>query len=158
MAKEVGNFTLRYSYLRPILTRHFYKQHSLIPEGYTFLNPNTMISKHAYKLFNEWAAQMEKCNPDFFDMYIYNGMLSLRLATAASGGKCMLLSLFSATDFAWYGQLHVVDHALRGIHSRIDRRILEETFYRLEALIFVNSYCAGWTSTWLHSILFRRKN
>ncbi|KAI0089088.1 hypothetical protein BDY19DRAFT_944159 [Irpex rosettiformis] len=91
----------------------------LIPEGYTYLNPKTMVSKQAKKLFEEWADQVDNCNPDNFDMYIYN-------------------------DFAWYGQLNIVDHALRGIHSRIERRELEEAFYRLEALTFVNALCGDW--------------
>lgn len=48
-------------------------EQSLIPEGYTFLNPTTMVSKKAKELFQDWVDQIEKCNPDNFDMYIYNG-------------------------------------------------------------------------------------
>ena len=32
-----------------------------------------MLSEDAAKLFEKWAEEMENCDPDNFDMYIYNG-------------------------------------------------------------------------------------
>lgn len=66
-----------------------------------------MISKHAYKLFQEWAAQMEKCDPDLFDMYIYNGVLPLsipvrRVADARDSTYSLLQTSFVMDSYMWW--------------------------------------------------------
>ncbi|KAI0346828.1 hypothetical protein BDW22DRAFT_1424941 [Trametopsis cervina] len=78
-----------------------------------------MLSKKAVELLEDWTQEIWNCNPDNFDMYIYN-------------------------DFFSFGQLSLVDRALRSIHSRIQKKALEDAYHKLEALIAVNNLHGDW--------------
>ncbi|KAL4249125.1 hypothetical protein ABKN59_005765 [Abortiporus biennis] len=82
---------------------------SLIPTGYTFMNPKIMVSKKAEDMIRTLMEKLDKRDPDAFGLYIYN-------------------------DFFNYAQLDLVDHELSSIHAKIQRKEWSEAFYQLEAL------------------------
>lgn len=56
-------------------TTHFlFKNHSqVIPQGYTFLSPDIFVSKKAKEVVDDLLEKSERRNPDFHDIYVYNG-------------------------------------------------------------------------------------
>ncbi|KAJ3531510.1 hypothetical protein NM688_g7564 [Phlebia brevispora] len=82
---------------------------SVIPDGYTFMNPFTMVSTNAANRFDELVEKMDNRNPDCFDMYIYN-------------------------DYFNYGTLDIVDKELSTIHTKIIKKKWDEAYALLEGL------------------------
>jgi hypothetical protein len=55
---------------------------SVIPAGYTFLNPNTFMSQKGYDKVRDLLRKADNRNPDLFHMYIYNGTSHHSLASS----------------------------------------------------------------------------
>ncbi|KAL1743658.1 hypothetical protein HDZ31DRAFT_64850 [Schizophyllum fasciatum] len=81
----------------------------LIPEGYTFLNPSTMISTKGKELTVQLFDDADKRDPDMHDMYIYN-------------------------DFFAHGCLDLIDKRLSTLHTRIVKKDWPLCMSYLEAL------------------------
>jgi hypothetical protein len=82
---------------------------SIIPEGYTFLNPTRFVSKKAWDLADTMLEKASNRCPDHFRMYIYN-------------------------DFHGYGVLDLIDHALSSLHAKIVKKDWQNALVELEAL------------------------
>ncbi|KAL1717613.1 hypothetical protein EV715DRAFT_202865 [Schizophyllum commune] len=84
-------------------------QDTLVPEGYTFLNPSQMMSKKGKELAIELFEDADKRDPDMHDMYIYN-------------------------DFFAYGCLDLIDKRLSTLHTQIAKKNWPLCMSHLEAL------------------------
>ncbi|KAI5891236.1 uncharacterized protein SCHCODRAFT_02628501 [Schizophyllum commune H4-8] len=82
---------------------------TLIPEGYTFLNPSQMMSKKGKELAIQLFEDGDKRDPDLHDMYIYN-------------------------DFFAYGCLDLIDKCLSTLHTQIAKKNWPLCMSYLEAL------------------------
>ncbi|THH30689.1 hypothetical protein EUX98_g3495 [Antrodiella citrinella] len=81
----------------------------LIPEGYTYINNITFVSRKTDDAITDLLAKLDKRDPDLYAMYIYN-------------------------DFFNYAQLDMVDKQLSSIHSKIVKKEWNEAYQLLETL------------------------
>ncbi|KAG2013808.1 hypothetical protein CC2G_010678 [Coprinopsis cinerea AmutBmut pab1-1] len=93
---------------------------SAIPKGYTFVNPETMITVKGSDLFKELMHQADKRDPDAFDMYVYN-------------------------DFFAYGVLDLVDKTLSTLHSKVTKKAWDEAYAILEGITCFMDCESVWT-------------
>ncbi|TRM67005.1 hypothetical protein BD626DRAFT_566052 [Schizophyllum amplum] len=80
-----------------------------LPDGYTFLNPSSMISKTGKELTIQLFDEADKRDPDLHDMYIYN-------------------------DFFAYAVLDLIDKRLSTLHTQIGKKDWRVCVSQLEAL------------------------
>lgn len=92
----------------------------IIPTDYTFLNVETMISTQAKEILEGLLKQAADRDPDAFDMYIYN-------------------------DFYAYGVFDLVDSTLSTLHSKAQKKLLDEAWVVLEALSTFMEIEGTWT-------------
>ncbi|KAJ3532476.1 hypothetical protein NMY22_g7726 [Coprinellus aureogranulatus] len=93
---------------------------SVIPAGYTFLNPETMISVKGKELAEELRKKADGRDPDAFDMYVFN-------------------------DFYGYGVMDLIDETLTTLHTKITKKSYDDAYPLLEAITVFMDYEDIWT-------------
>ncbi|KAF5333277.1 hypothetical protein D9611_002577 [Ephemerocybe angulata] len=93
---------------------------SVIPEGYTFLNPETLITTGGKALADDLRKKADGRDPDAFDMYIYN-------------------------DFFGYAVLDLVDTTLLSLHGKVVKKKYDEAYSILEGLTIFMDFEGQWT-------------
>lgn len=73
----------------PSLPRFAQNDISVLPAGYNFLNKRIMISEIGKEYAMENFNQADARNPDFHDMYIYNGVLAPLAESMFSTGDAL---------------------------------------------------------------------